>query len=248
MSQLGEARAERWRVGAGVRTVEQAGEFLADVGLAVLFPAERAVVPSLWEAVADDETEPFATGMNDNEQRVWTWKDELPERGLAWAGKLAYGRASFLSLDLLTALYPGVGELDDAAGFDLSPEARRIAEALLTGPLPSAELRALIGNKYRYDRGLTELQRLLLVSARGVSTQRAGWPAVVVDLTCRLFDVGGRADDQRAASRLLDTVLEATPAEVGRAFGWPVPRARQALDALVGTGAASRDGRVYAPS
>ena len=105
---LGKARERRWWLsGRRVRSIGRAASFVDDVGFALLFPSERVLVPSLWEAVAGEDAEPFATGMNSDEQRVWAWKDEFPRRGLAWYGNFVAGRGSFLSPTLLRWLYPG---------------------------------------------------------------------------------------------------------------------------------------------
>ena len=77
-------------------------------GLRFAVPSERVLVPSLWEAVAGEDAEPFATGMGSDEQRVWAWKDELPRRGLAWYGNFVAGRGSFLSPSLAAVPLPGV--------------------------------------------------------------------------------------------------------------------------------------------
>ena len=103
--------------------------FRRRVGFALLFPSERHVVPSLWEAVAAGDAEPFATGMDDDEQRVWTWKDELPLRRLAWYGNFVGGRGSFVSPALLRLLYPAYGDEGDHESLDLSPTAHQIAGA-----------------------------------------------------------------------------------------------------------------------
>jgi hypothetical protein len=54
-----------------------------------------------------------------------------------------------------------------------------------------------------------------------------------VDLTCRLFDVGGGPNYGYATARFADTMIETTPTELARAFGWSVDTARQRLTALV---------------
>jgi hypothetical protein len=54
-------------------------------------------------------------------------------------------------------LYPGAGELTDHAALDLPDDAHRIAEALLTGPLPTAALREVVGERSRYDRAMSAL-------------------------------------------------------------------------------------------
>jgi hypothetical protein len=228
-----------------IGSVHRAAAFVDDVGFALLFPAPRVLAPSLWEAVAGEDAEPFAAGMGLAEQRVWTWKDELPRRGLAWYGAFVSGRASFLSPAVLAALYPGGGDVDDHESQRLSPTAHEIARALGSGPLASAALRGLVGDRNRYQRAVAELHHHLLVTTAGVQERRTGWPAAVLDLTCRRFDVGSRRDPLFAAGRLLDTLLAVTPAELARAVRWPVAEARSCLEELVGAGVAERDGARY---
>jgi hypothetical protein len=192
-----------------------------------------------------EDEEPFGTGMGTNEQRVWTWKDELPRRGLAWYGAYLGGRGSFLSPTLLKALYPAAGEPTDHKFLDLSPAAHEIADAITNEPLPSATLRALIGDRSRYQRAIVELQRNLLVTTAGVQETGSGWPAALITLTCSQFDVGGTADHTFATGRFLDTMLVTTPGELARTYRWPVAQARARLDDLVDAGQATYDGRQY---
>ena len=247
---LGRARERRWWLsGRRVRSIGRASAFVDDVGFALLFPFERALVPSLWEAVAGEDAEPFATGMNADEQRVWAWKDEFPRRGLAWYGNFVAGRGSFLSPSLLRWLYPAYGGIDDHADLDLSPTAHEIASALAEGPLPSATLRALIGDRSRFQRAVVELQRQLLVTTAGVQEQAVGWPSAVVDLTCRRFDVGGGQDHLTAADLFIGVVLDATARDLARTFRWPVAEAREHCEALVASARAVPSGNRYlAPS
>jgi hypothetical protein len=231
---IGRARERRWWVsGRRVRSVARAGAFVEDLGFALLFPSERVLLPSLWEAVAGAGTEPFVSGMDADEQRVWSWKDELPRRGLAWYGNFVAGRGSLLSPSLLRSLYPAQGRLDDHADLDLSPAAHEIATALAEGPLTSAGLRVLVGDRSRYRRAAVELQRQLLVTTAGVREQAPGWPSAVLDLTCRRFDVGGAQDHLAAAELFIGVVLDATARDLARTFRWPVGKARGHLDALV---------------
>jgi hypothetical protein len=246
MTELGQARAARWWVrGRRIGSIERAAAFVDDVGFALLFPAPRAAVPSLWEAVAGEDDEPFGSGMGTNEQRVWTWKDELPRRGLAWYGAYLGGRGSFLAPDLLNALYPGAGHPSDHQSLELSPAAHEIAKAIAAEPLPSATLRALIGDRSRYQRAITELQRNLLVTTAGVEDTGSGWPAALIALTCDQFEVGGGTDHARATQRFLDTMLVTTPAELARTFRWPTAQARAHLNELVDDGRATLDGTHY---
>ncbi len=198
---LGELRARRWWVsGRRVGSISRAAAFIDDVGFALLFPSPRHLVPSLWEAVAGADAEPFASGMNVNEQKVWRWKDELPLKGLAWYGNLVAGRASFLSPTMLSLLYTGAGAVDDHETAELSHTAHEIAAALANEPLPSATLRTLVGDRNRYQRAIVELQRQLLVTNAGVHEHPTGWPSALLDLTCRRFDVRGRTRSRHGDS------------------------------------------------
>ncbi len=231
--------------GRRVGSLERAAGFVDDVGFALLFPAPKVLAPSLWEAVTGEDIEPFAAGMGVSEQKLWTWKDELPRRGLAWYGTFLAGRGSFLSPSLLAALYPGAGQVVDHETLPLSPPAHEIAGALVQGPLPSALLRKLAGDRGRYQRAMGELNRHLLVTTAGVQESRSGWPSALIELTSRRFDVGERHDPGVAAACFLDTMLQVTPADLARAFRWPVAQARARLDEMVSEGSAACDGIVY---
>ncbi len=235
---LARSRGARWLPSPRVGTLEEAARFIEDIGFAVLFPADRLVVPSLFEAVADPDAVAWAHGMGVAESMVWTWKDALPAAGYAWSGKLLHRRASLVSPTLLASLYQGQGDLDDHRGFELPPDSHRIAEALLHGPLPSSALRELVGDRKRYGLGITELHRNLLVTSAGIVEQRGGWPATLVDLTCRVFDVGGGGDRAEATRRFIATVIEANPAGLAKAFGWPLPVAKAEFANLAATGEA----------
>ena len=134
---------------------------------------------------------------------------------LAWYGNFVGGRGSFVSPALLRLLYPAYGDEGDHESLDLSPTAHQIAEALRPGPLPSATLRGLVGDRNRYQRAAAELQRALLTTNAGTEEQAAGWPSAVIDLTCRRFDVGGAQDLAEAAAVFVDTVLSCYAGRAG---------------------------------
>lgn len=249
-------RARRWwQTGARIATISRAGAFLEDVGFALLFPRSGISLPSLWEAVSRRDLlhEPFTWGPD--AERVWSWKDELPEAGLAWYGRFLRGRASLLSPSLLSDLYPRSGEPEDFQDARLEPDARRIAEVLLVdGPTSAAALRVGLGvegtrSRAAFDRAITALGRQLVVTHYGTEQHGSGWPSAVLELTARAFALGPSRDREpgelRAARRFLDTVLAARPHDLGSAFGWRAGRARHILEELVARGQASRAGTVY---
>jgi hypothetical protein len=258
MDDLEARRARRWwQTGRPIGSIGRAGAFVADVGFALLFPAPGVALPSLYEA-ASEQPLPFSEmTWGPDEQRVWGWKDELPRKGLAWSGRLLRGgRASFLAPDLLVDCYPRAGEPDDFGQAPLGEVARRIAETLLaSGQLPTAVLRQAVGLEgrrggARFSAAVVELGRALVCTSFGTDQVGSGWPSVVLELTARAFDLGGREPDEaarrlRVARRFLDTMLVASDRELASAFGWPPPAAGAALEELVDRGEAVLEAGAY---
>jgi hypothetical protein len=215
-------QARWWQTRAQIKTINRASAFIEDVGFALLFPKPGVALPSLWDVVRDD---PRGDGWGADLARLWAWKDELPSRRLAWYGRFLLGQPSLLTPGLLADLYP------DRPAQGLGDDARRVLDILwVDGPQPTAVLRTAAGmagkkGSARFTRAVTQLGRALLVTHHGVEDTGSGWPSVVLDLTERVFSVP--ASDplgvrrRRAAARYLATVLEARPADLARAFGWP---------------------------
>jgi hypothetical protein len=245
---LGTARARLWLPSKRVGTLKAAERLIARLGFVLAFPVEDIMLPSLFEAVAGPDAVAWSDGMGEHESLVWDYKDALPAAGAAWSGKLLHRRASLLSPDLLSLLYEGKGDSDDHRAFELSREAHEIADALEGGALPTSALRELIGNRSRYDRAIGELHRRLLVTSAGTREQSAGWPVIMVELTCRVFDVGGGFDRSLAAQRFLETTLAAAPQQLAKAFAWTPALARATLESLVDSGRARVDRGLYLPA
>jgi hypothetical protein len=226
-----ERRRRWWQTGRPIRSIGRAGAFIDDVGFALLFPASGMVLPSLYEAASEHPVPLAEMAWGPDAQRVWDWKDDLPRKGLAWSGRLLRGgRASFLAPDLLADCYPRAGEPDDFRQAPLGAEARRIAETLLaSGPLPAAVLRQAVGLQgrrggVRFSAAVVQLGRALVCTSFGTEQVGSGWPSVVLELTARAFDLGGRDPDEaarrlRVARRCLDTML------VPRTASWPASSA-----------------------
>jgi hypothetical protein len=260
MDDLGARRRRRWwQTGRPIRSISRAGAFIDDVGFALLFPSSGMVLPSLYEAASEQPMPLAELAWGPDAQRVWGWKDALPRKGLAWSGRLLRGgRASFLAPDLLADCYPRAGEPDDFRQAPLGAEARRIAETLLvSGPLPAAVLRQTVGLQgrrggVRFSAAVVQLGRALVCTSFGTEQIGSGWPSVVLELTARAFDLGGRDPDEaarrlRVARRCLDTMLVASDRELASVFGWPPAVAQAALDALVDRGEAVLEAGAYRP-
>jgi hypothetical protein len=216
-------------------------------------------LPSLYEAASGQPTPFSEMAWGPDEQRVWGWKDELPRKRVAWSGRLLRGgRVSFLAPELLADCYPRAGEPDDFHQAPLGEEARRIAETLLaSGPLPTAVLRQAVGlegrrGSARFSAAVVQLGRALVCTSFGTEEVGSGWPSVVLELTARAFDLGGRDPHEagrrlRVARRFLDTMLVASDRELASAFGWPPATARAALEELVDSGEAVLEAGAYRP-
>lgn len=240
-------RSKRWGYDRTLlKTLPKAAAWIDDLGFALLFAHKGQPIPSLWvRSVTPTPDEKFDWGPE--AETVWTWKDELPKRGLAWYGHFINGRKSFLSLTMLAALYPREGTVDDYRSATLSPDARRIADVLLpSGPQSAAALREATGLRGApYDKAVKELGRALVITHAGIEEQGAGWPSSVLDLTVRAFKLKPRPDPALATRTLLSTLIACQPNHLSRAYGWRSATAKEHLNAAVTAGEATRDGSRY---
>jgi hypothetical protein len=240
-----------------VRSLQQALEFVEDVGFCFLFPASGIEMPSLWEAICGMARSLPAHHDDQELGYAWEWKDELPSRGLAYYGKLLRKKPMLISLKLLPhfyALSDNSGELDDYVleyqDGKLSIEARQVYEALLEhGALPTSHLRRRAGlsgkeDARRFDRAIVELQLGLKIVKTGISDANAWKYCYVYDVLLRHWpDLAQRAraiSSQQAMSTLLLTHLHnvgvATVEEVVRLFGWELLRVEELLRRLTERG------------
>ena len=165
------------------------------------------------------------------------------------AGKHLGGRASLVSLELLSALYALTGRdgrPEDFRDEELSPVERDVAEALLeTGPASSAELPSIAGHeRKRVGSAVQRLQRRLVVTAAGRQEQAQGWPALVLDLLPRRYGerLGSLPDPADARTALAGTILrsaqEVSAADVAAVLGGTRKQAAVALERLAADGKA----------
>ncbi len=251
----GERPAARRRV----RSLRGAAAFVDRAGLALVYPADDLALPSLWEAVSGqsevswavrDERGGFVEFTPDFE-RVWRWKDELPDRRLAIMGKHIRGRAALLSLDSIGALYALTGRPGrphDFRDVELSELELEVAEAILDGgPLSTADVHELLGrDRKRTNAAIDSLQRKLVLTGAGAQERPQGWPAVVVDILARRFATQLRQlpapDGARAelATAVLRSAGELSAADLAAIIGGSRRLAAATLERLVGEDVARR--------
>jgi hypothetical protein len=178
------------------RTLKAAAAFIDRVGFALLMPHHGLPMPTLWEAIRGRPGgHPFRPWDQDSD-RMWEFKDELPKRRLAFYGSLWAGHPGFSSLELLPCLMRLWGCPPGEDGFRaayregrLSFDANRIGEALLHGEAVNTyRLRLKTGiSPNTFKRALAELQQKLIVAKCGTDETDTTWAAGVVDLSARVF-------------------------------------------------------------
>src|SRR6266513_3091722 len=181
-----------------IKSLEAAAAFVDRVGIAVAWGKADLVLLSLWRGIAgldadwairDEDGKP--TGFTPEFDRLWRWKDELPERRLACAGKHFGSAALLIAPRLLAAAYALTGRsgaADDFREDELEPLEREVAEIVLDNePLTGPEIRRLLGTTDRkaVDRAVSRLQRRLVLTNAGAAEQSQGWRAIRQDIFSR---------------------------------------------------------------
>jgi hypothetical protein len=233
-----------------IRSLEDAAAFVDRVGIAVAWGKADLVLPSLWVEIAGpdadwairDETGK-SVAFSPDFQRLWRWKDELPEQRLACAGRHFNDAALLIAPRLLAAAYALTGRSgvpDDFRDDELENLEREVAEAVLENePLTGRELRRVLGTTDRkaVDRAVGRLQRKFVLTNAGAAEQAQGWRAIRQDLFARRWrDRLRRLPSEEAARRDLALAVlggtdQVSAADLAAALGW---RRKQTEGVLAG--------------
>jgi hypothetical protein len=238
-----------------IHSLEAAAAFVDRVGIAVAWGKADLVLPSLWSGIAgpdadwairDETGKP--TGFSPEFDRLWRWKDELPERRLACAGRHFSGAALLIAPRLLAAAYALTGRsgaVNDFRGDELETIEREVAEAVLENePLTGPEIRRLLGTTDRkaVDRAVSRLQRRLVLTNAGAAEQSQGWRAIRQDIFARrwrrsLRRLPAEAEARRELALAVATATdEVSAADVAGALGWRRKQAESILSELASIG------------
>jgi hypothetical protein len=241
-----------------LRTLDQAAAWVAEVGLALLYPNADYVLPSLWEAVAGrvpvdwavrDEQGKFVSFTPEME-RVWSWKDELPAGKLACVGLHLARTSSLVAPALVPSLYALTGRDGTPADFrssELGELELAVAEAALElgRPTTRRELRLLVGtDKRNVDRTVNALQRKLVLTNAGTTATENSWSSTLHDLFARRWRAKLRRlpSRERAVLRLAEAVLrgaeDVSAADLAAALRLRRREAADVLEALEARGRA----------
>jgi chromosome segregation and condensation protein ScpB len=238
-----------------IHSLDDASAFVNRAGIAVAWGKADLVLPSLWREIAGpdadwavrDETGK-AIEFSPEFQRLWRWKDELPERRLVCAGKHFGSAALLIAPRLLPAAYALTGRSggpDDFRDDELETLEREVAEAVLENePLTGPEIRRLLGTTDRkaVDRAVARLQRRLVLTNAGAAEQAQGWRAIRQDIFARRWRKALRrlpaAEEARRdlALAVLAGTDEVSAADVAGALGWRRKQAESVLTELVSAG------------
>ena len=245
-------------MGKRVSSLEEAAAVVDRLGLAVVWGKADLVLPSLWAEIAGPDADwavrdeaGNAVAFTPEFQRLWRWKDELPEQRLACAGKHFGDAALLIAPRLLAAAYSLTGRsaaVEDFREEELEAIEREVAEAVFeNGPLTGPELRRVLGTSDRkaVDRAVRRLQRRLVLTNGGAVEQDQGWRAIKQDLFARRWGKSLRRlpPEDEARRKLALAVLAGTDdvstADLAAALGWRRKQAEAVLEELGGAGKAA---------
>jgi hypothetical protein len=240
-----------------VKTKDEAVAFVNERGFIMFRPIKGIEAPSLWSAVAGDR--PVPNRHDDPGHVTWSWKDQLLDARRWYYGKILRRRATFLSLDLAPAFYalsenygsPESDYLDQYQAGRMSQEARIIYETLLDrGSLDAVALRKATGmvddsSRYRFNRGLTELQADFKVLPIGVAEAGAWNYAFIYECVHRYYpDLPTKARAIKIGEahrtlmmRYLTSVGGIQVSHVEKIFGWSSRDVERAIERLAAEGA-----------
>jgi hypothetical protein len=250
-SEIEEYRDIRWRRGAEgqVNTAVQAERFVDEAGFAACLTDSRRSGPSLYVAVCGrrDAVLPRNVQKDVETSHTWTLKDELLRRGRVYYGKLAGGKAMFLSRRMIP--YFGVfwGLTRRREKQHLSKNAQTILRVLRKEwEMGTADLRAESGitDRKAFTLAMDELQAAMIVVPSEVIYQPKFsylWALAEERFAQELAMRVDRPAALREIARcFLDGAGLTVPGELARVTGLSRPDAGLGNHALVAEGYAVR--------
>jgi hypothetical protein len=166
-------------------SLEEAEGWLKQAGVCLFQTKQGIELPSLFGAIAGSDRPAPRWGQHDAAYgRAWDWKDHLMSSRRIFYGKALGDYRLFLSLEMFPYLFALSdfnygGDEDDYlelyADGKLSITGRNLYEAIAgRGPVSTTLLRRTLGfsggeDSRRFERGLTELQRGLLIAPVGIA-------------------------------------------------------------------------------
>lgn len=169
-----------------MKTLEECARYLEKVGMATVLPGKSGHFPCLlWQARGREGPIEEADEAFHN---VWGWKDQLPARRTAYAGRLLGSQVLLVHKRLLPALLACRQPIDPESWYragQLSRDAYQIWEKLRDASVPLG--RSKLKQDKSFDRAVGELEGRLVISRAGSESKASGWDANAYTLVERLF-------------------------------------------------------------
>lgn len=236
------ALARKHRIGSAAQLVR----FVEACGFCYAFSATDDPVPACFDHLATRSVDRMWGWM-------WSWKDELPEGGKLYYGKLVGGKPTFVALSFLPNFYAAHGRagedddyLEDARAGRLSEIARRVYEFLREhGESQTKRMRAELGieskeGRREYQKAMEDLQRLLYITrVRAVGEGREDYN-YTYDLFTRRYPTVVRAAAKLSSVDAMRAILRRTlelaggiaEARVRKLFEWDEERVARVVGEL----------------
>jgi hypothetical protein len=247
---IDEHRDACWRR-EGARAIESvlaAERFIAEVGFAACLADSRRPGPSLYVAVCGrrDAVLPRQVQKDPETSLTWRLKDEIVRRGKIYYGKLARGKAMFISPRMLPYFHGIWGVRAAEERRRLSPAARAVLKVLRhEWEMASSDLRkeAKLTDRVTFTRAIDELQAaMIVVPSEAVYVPKFTylWTLAIGRFPELLGQRVARQDAVREIARcFLGHAGTTVPGELARVTGLSRPEAGRGNRALVAEGYAT---------
>jgi Winged helix DNA-binding domain len=239
----------------GLRTPEQARQFVNERGFVYFWPIKGILLPTLWVATAGDR--PVPNEHDDPSMVTWGWKDDALGKHIWYYGKILRRKATFISLEVAPYFYAlsenfGSPEEDYLLAYEegrLTQAAKQIYEALLDkGSLDTISLRKearlLNAKESVFNRALEDLQKDFKIMPVGVAEVGAWKYAFRYEITARhmpeLPEQARPIGEAQARRKLVELTLASLGAtqtrELVKLFGWLPDLAQRTVAGLAQNG------------
>jgi hypothetical protein len=148
-----------------IRHLENAHDYVQEVGICTLFSSKISEIPALWDVVDLPQEGGGKTKWGARVEAIWAWKNELPEcyPDEVFYGKIPGGLAVLMSMKYLREIhYPKCHQTLS----DCSELAQKVYEIIRLDPGTTAEVRAIAMDRHacskgRFESALKQLQTTL---------------------------------------------------------------------------------------
>lgn len=232
-----------------IHTIADVVAAVERLGFVWPFTPGNGLVPALFPAIA-------ASSEHQCWDWMWGWKDRIAAERLAFYGKVAGGRPTFVSREWLPRVYALTGntgdladDLEQLAGVTrLNDLARKVSQYLQKhGPTGTRKLQGQLSDGSKemnkaLEKGIEQLDAAMLIAKCGVEGGSSF--SNIWDLFPRVWpeavDAGTEIPTREAAELLISHYFMLTPAVGRRAleglFPWNPAHQRRALEKLEASG------------